>query len=172
MSHHQPPSSGRRLSHGRRGLIVLFTVGLAACTTSPPTAQDTAGAGPEGKPPPATATPQPRPSPATSPSTTPGSAPADGPRPVDAGALVERFTVQVRGGKVQPTTMDIEVPVGDTIEIAVTSDVPATLRAEGLEVTHELESGLETIVPMTVKAPGSYEVTLDQTLLAVITATS
>ena len=172
MSRHRPPSTARRASRAARGLLVAIAIGLAACTSSPPAAPDTADPAPGGEPPPAAATPQPLPSPDTSPSPTPSSTPTDGPRPVDAGALVERFVMQVRAGEAQPAMTDIEVPVGETIEIAVTTDVPATLRATGLDVTRELEAGRETIVPMTLKRPGTFEVTLGRTLLAVITATS
>lgn len=167
------PSDARASSHVSRGLLVsllLLALGLAACTTPPTRQQDAAEPSPPSEPPRAAASPAPGPSPGTSPRPTPNGTAKDHP-PVDAGALVERFVVEVLGGEVRPPRTDIEVPVGDTIELAVTSDVAATLRAVDLDVTRDLSANRETVVPITVKRPGTFEVTLDGTLLAVITAT-
>jgi heme/copper-type cytochrome/quinol oxidase subunit 2 len=112
--------------------------------------------------------------PSADPSTPPGPDPDGTARdqhlPVDAGALVERFRVEVRSGTVEPPRTDIRVPVGDTIELAVTTDVGAALRVVELGVSRDVPADEETIVAVTVKRAGRFEVTLDGVLIALVTA--
>jgi heme/copper-type cytochrome/quinol oxidase subunit 2 len=82
---------------------------------------------------------------------------------------VEQFRVEVRDGTVQPPRTDIEVPVGDTIELAVTTDVAGTLRVAELGMARDLPAGEETVVPVTVKQAGRFEVLLDGVLIALVT---
>ena len=89
--------------------------------------------------------------------------------PIDVGALVERYPITVRDGSVQPARTDIEFGVGDTIELAVTSDTEGTLRAPSLDVSREVAAGQETVVPITVTRAGTSEVTFRGLLLAVLT---
>ena len=89
--------------------------------------------------------------------------------PVDVGALVERHPITVRDGTVRPARADIEFGVGDTIELAVTSDVDGTLRAPRLDVSRDLPAGQETVVPITVTRAGTFEVTFQGVLVAVLT---
>lgn len=164
-------SGVRAPSHVARVLLLLVALGLAACTTPPTPPQEAADADRDGETPEVpTASPPPGPASDTTERPTPSAA-QDGHPPVDVGALVDRFVVEVRDGRVRPGRTDIEVPVGDTIELAVTSDVAATLRAVDLDVTRDLSANREAVMPITVKRPGTFEVTLDGTLLAVITAT-
>lgn len=152
------------------GRVLLIGLALSGCTTPTTTPQQATDTVSESEPAVAAASPRPSTPDAPSSDPTPGSPPEASP-PVDAGALVERFDLEFRDGTVRPPRTDIEIPVGDTIELAVTTDVAATLEAVGLDVSHELTAGRETVVPITVKGPGTFQIMLDATLLAVLRTT-
>lgn len=171
------PAHRRRRRQGAVFGLVLLAAGLSSCTTPPAEQSPGTDAAPATSPPEvAAATPrsgnssEPSANSSASPTQDPDATPRGQHLPVDAGALVERFPIEVRGGTVEPPRTDIEVPVGDTIELAVTTDVAGTLRVVELGMARDLPAGQETIVSVTVKRAGRFEVLLEGVLVALITA--
>lgn len=168
----------RRQRHGAVVGLVLLAAGLSSCTTAPAEQSPATDAAPATSSP-EVGTATPRSGDSSGPSANSSGSPTQDPdpdataggqeRPVDAGALVEQFRVEVRDGTVQPPRTDIEVPVGDTIELAVTTDVAGTLRVAELGMARDLPAGEETVVPVTVKQAGRFEVLLDGVLIALVT---
>jgi plastocyanin len=87
---------------------------------------------------------------ATSPSTTasPASTTAAGPS----------LTVTVTGRKVTPAPATIDLAVGQTLTVTITSDHHDELHAHGFEVEEELKAGVRTTVRLKGTEPGVYEV--------------
>lgn len=165
----------RRRHRAAVGLVLLATA-LSSCTPAPTDQVRATDTAPPVSPPEAAAA-TPRSGDSSEPSSNSSTSSAQDPNTtaggqelaVDAGALVERFHVEVRDGTVEPARTDIQVPIGDTIELAVTTDVGGTLRSAELEVARDLPAGEETVVPVTVKRAGRFEVLLDGVLIALIT---
>jgi heme/copper-type cytochrome/quinol oxidase subunit 2 len=155
--------------------LLLLVAALSSCTTAP--AEQATDAAPAASPPEvAAATSQPRPSseppsdPSPSSNPDPEATTSEQELPVSVDALVERFTIEVSNGTVEPRDIDLQVPVGDTIELAITTDEAATLRAAELGMAHDVPADEETVVPITVKQAGRFEITLGGVLIALITA--
>jgi hypothetical protein len=85
---------------------------------------------------------------ATSPSTTPSSTTAAGPS----------LSVTVTGREVTPAPGTIDLAVGQTLTVTITSDHHDELHAHGFEVEEELKAGVPTTVRLKGTEPGVYEV--------------
>ena len=147
----------------RHGVVVglaLLATGLSSCTFAPPKQETGTDASEQSTD--ASGSPSQAPVPDPDPDATG----AGQELPIDAGALVERFGIEVRAGTVHPPRTNIAVAVGDTIELAVMTDVGGTLRSADLETTRDLPAGEETVVPLTVKRTGRFEVFLDGVLIS------
>jgi plastocyanin len=64
----------------------------------------------------------------------------------------------VTGKKVSPAPATVDLAVGETLTLVVTSDHADELHVHGFEVEAALEAGRPTSVTLTGKAPGVYEV--------------
>jgi len=82
---------------------------------------------------------------------------------------VQRLAVTVTGSTVTPAPAQLELPVGDTLEIVVTSDHDDTLHAHGFEVEAALKAGAATTVRLTATAPGVYGVETHDPALTLLT---
>ena len=64
----------------------------------------------------------------------------------------------MQGKKVTPAPSTVDLAVGETLTLIITSDHDDELHVHGFEVEAALESGRPTSVTVTGKAPGVYEV--------------
>jgi heme/copper-type cytochrome/quinol oxidase subunit 2 len=104
---------------------------LSACTTSSPGGDSTS----------ATSASSPAPGAAT---------------PSSASATVVRVTI--RGKNVSPAPGDVNVPVGTTLRLIVTSDHDDQLHAHGFDVEVTLTAGRPTTLDLRATTPGTYEI--------------
>lgn len=127
-------------------LALLFVVlGAVAC-------------GDQESPPPAT-----RPSDGVSAS--PSEDPSPEPEPSESSEDRERGTVvelEVAGGKVSGVDDVVEVRLGETLEIRVTSDVDEEVHVHGYDRTAELKAGETTTLRFKADIPGVFEVELEE----------
>jgi plastocyanin len=122
---------------------VLALGGLAAC-----------GAG-EAQPPSATGTPSPS---SAAPSSPAAASSSDAPAATaDAARTVE---ITVTGEQVSPPPAQVDLGVGETLRLVITSDHATGLHAHGFEVEADVPAGKPTTVELTGHAPGVYEVEL------------
>jgi plastocyanin len=68
--------------------------------------------------------------------------------------------ITVTGDKVDPPPSQVDLAVGETLRIVVTSDHATELHAHGFEVETDVPAGQPTTVELTGSAPGVYEVEL------------
>jgi heme/copper-type cytochrome/quinol oxidase subunit 2 len=64
----------------------------------------------------------------------------------------------VTGTKVTPAPSTVDLPVGESLTLTVTSDHADELHIHGFEVEKELAAGTPLSVTVTGKQPGVYEV--------------
>ena len=89
---------------------------------------------------------------------------------VSAGTgAVKRMEVMVTGSTVTPAPAQIELPVGTTLELVVTSDHDDELHAHGFEKEAALKAGVPTTVRLTATEPGVYEVETHDPALTLLT---
>ncbi|MEO5981727.1 MAG: hypothetical protein ABIQ13_05355 [Pedococcus sp.] len=77
-----------------------------------------------------------------------------------------RITVQ--GKKVTPAPSTVDLAVGKTLTLIITSDHDDEVHVHGFEVEATLESGRPTSVTLTGKDPGVYEVETHETALRLL----
>ena len=68
------------------------------------------------------------------------------------------LSVLVRGKQVSPAPSTVDVAVGQSLTLTVTSDHADELHIHGFDVEEELSAGKPVTVTITGKQPGTYEV--------------
>jgi plastocyanin len=97
------------------------------------------------------------------PETTPGGS-------VSAGtAVVRRLEVTIKGSTVTPAPAQVDLPVGDTLELVVTSDHDDEVHAHGFDQEVELKAGVPATLRLIAKEPGLYEVETHEPPLTLLT---
>lgn len=89
----------------------------------------------------------PTPAPAASPSTV-----------VGVGELVETYPYELRGGEATVGDARLEVPLGDTIDLLVTSDIDDVVLVPAFEIEQRVLADEPTLVSVTVTRPGVFAV--------------
>ncbi len=101
-------------------------------------------------------------------SSSPDSVGTGQPAPTGTGA-VRRLEVTVNGSTVTPAPAQVDLPVGSTLELVVTSDHDDELHAHGFDQEAELKAGVPTTVRLTGTDPGVYEVETHEPALTLLT---
>ena len=100
------------------------------------------------------------------------SSPTDGvgaPTGVSSTGSVKKLEVTIKGTTVTPAPAQVELPVGSTLELVVTSDHDDELHAHGFEAEAELKAGVPATLRLTPREPGSYEVETHEPALTLFT---
>ncbi len=71
---------------------------------------------------------------------------------------VRRLEITITGTTVTPPPAQVEVPVGTTLELVVTSDHDDELHAHGFDEEATLKAGVPTTLRLTATEPGVYDV--------------
>ena len=71
---------------------------------------------------------------------------------------VKRVEVSVTGSTVTPPPAQVEVPIGTTLQLVVTSDHDDELHAHGVDAEATLKAGVPTTLTLTPTEPGVYVV--------------
>lgn len=82
---------------------------------------------------------------------------------------VRRLAVTITGKTVTPAPAQVDLPLGSTLELVVTSDHDDELHAHGFEVEESLKAGVPTTLRLTGKEAGSYEVETHDPALTLLT---
>jgi plastocyanin len=88
---------------------------------------------------------------------------------VSSTGSVKRLEVTVKGTTVTPAPAQVELPVGSTLELVVTSDHDDELHAHGFDAEAAIKAGVPTTLRLTAKEPGSYEVETHEPALTLLT---
>jgi ABC-type phosphate transport system substrate-binding protein len=86
-----------------------------------------------------------------------------------ATAVEKRIEVTIVGSTVTPAPAQVELGIGQTLELVVTSDHDDALHAHGFEVEAELEAGQPEVVQLTGTEAGVFEVETHEPALTVLT---
>ena len=86
-----------------------------------------------------------------------------------ATGAVKHLSVTVKGSTVTPAPAQVDLPVGDTLELTVTSDHDDELHAHGFDQEVELKAGVPATLRLTAKEPGLYEVETHEPALTLLT---
>jgi heme/copper-type cytochrome/quinol oxidase subunit 2 len=70
---------------------------------------------------------------------------------------------------VTPAPAQLDLPVGSTLELVVTSDHDDELHAHGFDVEAPLKAGMPTTLRLTGTEPGRYEVETHDPALTLLT---
>jgi len=95
---------------------------------------------------------------ATSTATTTSGAGATGTSAPEGGQVI---SVTVAGGQVTPAPAPVDVALGSTVVIEVTSDVPDSVHVHGYDQQADLVPGRPTRLELTADIPGQFEVELE-----------
>ncbi len=76
--------------------------------------------------------------------------------------------VSVRDGKVSPKPRRVEVPLGSTVELQITSDVDDEVHVHGFDVEKALDAGVTTTVKLQATEAGLFEVETHETELELL----
>ena len=82
---------------------------------------------------------------------------------------VKRLAVTITGTTVTPAPAQVDLPLGSTLELVVTSDHDDELHAHGFDVEESLKAGVPTTLRLTGKEAGSYEVETHDPALTLLT---
>jgi plastocyanin len=82
---------------------------------------------------------------------------------------VKRLEVTVTGSTVTPAPAQVDLPVGSTLELVVTSDHDDELHAHGFDQEAQLKAGRPTTLRLTATAAGLYEVETHEPALTLLT---
>jgi plastocyanin len=96
-----------------------------------------------------------------------GSAGAGQPAATATGA-VKRLEVTITGSTVTPAPAQVELPVGSTLELVVTSDHDDELHVHGFDDEATLKAGVPTTLRLTGTEPGVYEVETHEPALTLL----
>ena len=147
-------ATGVRLSLAAFGLAVLAACGGASATSTGagdatgPATGAAPGSGTPGTPTPA--------SPSASPSVT--ASPSASPSAGRSTATGRTIAVTVTGKQVTPAPATVDLAVGETLTVTVTSDHDDQLHAHGFEVEQDVKAGVPTSVVLKGAEPGVYDV--------------
>jgi hypothetical protein len=103
---------------------------------------------------------EPASAPPTAPATSSTSETASPGTTSEPGTAARTLEITVTGGAVQPPPTQVDLAVGETLTLLVTSDRDSVLHAHGFEVETPVPAGRPTSVQLTGTAPGVYEVEL------------
>ncbi|HYQ32168.1 MAG TPA: hypothetical protein VEQ83_03075 [Lapillicoccus sp.] len=73
------------------------------------------------------------------------------------------------GSTITPAPTQVDLPVGQTLTLVVTSDHDDQLHAHGFEVEEDIKAGVPATIALTGKDPGVYEVELHHPALTLLT---
>jgi hypothetical protein len=99
------------------------------------------------------------------------STPAGGlaaPTGVASTGTVGRLQVTVTGSTVTPAPAQVDLPMGSTLVLVVTSDHDDELHAHGFDVEAPLKAGVPSTLRLTAKHPGVYEVETHEPALTLL----
>jgi hypothetical protein len=82
---------------------------------------------------------------------------------------VTRLAVTVTGTTVTPAPAQVDLPIGSTLELVVTSDHDDELHAHGFDVEAPLKAGTPTTVRLTGAEAGVFEVETHDPALTLLT---
>ena len=82
---------------------------------------------------------------------------------------VKRLEVTVTGTTVTPAPAQVDLSIGSTLELVVTSDHDDEVHAHGFDVEAALEAGTPTTLHLTGTEPGVYEVETHEPALTLLT---
>jgi heme/copper-type cytochrome/quinol oxidase subunit 2 len=88
---------------------------------------------------------------------------------VSSTGAVKRLEVTIAGTTVTPPPAQVDLPVGSTLELVVTSDHADELHAHGFDVEARLEAGKPTTLRLTGTEAGVYEVETHEPALTLLT---
>ena len=88
---------------------------------------------------------------------------------VSGTGAVKRLEVTVTGTTVTPAPAQVDLPVGSTLELVVTSDHDDELHAHGFDQEAQLKAGQPTTLRLTAKDAGLYEVETHDPALTLLT---
>ncbi len=95
--------------------------------------------------------------------------PAGAGQPAATGTgAVKRLEVTITGTTVTPPPAQVEVPIGTTLELVVTSDHDDELHAHGFDAEATLKAGVPTTLRLTATEPGVYEVETHEPALTLL----
>lgn len=86
-----------------------------------------------------------------------------------ATVVAKRIEVTIVGTTVTPAPAQVELGIGQTLELVVTSDHDDELHAHGFEVEAELKAGQPTVVPLTGTEAGVFDVETHEPALTLLT---
>ena len=81
---------------------------------------------------------------------------------------VKRLEVRIAGTTVTPAPAQVDLPVGTTLELVVTSDHDDEVHAHGFDEEAALKAGVPTTLRLTAKEPGVYEVETHEPALTLL----
>ena len=82
---------------------------------------------------------------------------------------VKRLDVAITGTTVTPAPAQVDLPIGSTLELVVTSDHDDELHAHGFDVETQLKAGTPTTLRLTATEAGVYEVETHEPALTLLT---
>jgi hypothetical protein len=82
---------------------------------------------------------------------------------------VKRLSVTVSGTTVTPAPAQVDLPLGSTLELVVTSDHDDELHAHGFEAEAALKAGVPATLRLTAKETGVFEVETHEPALTLLT---
>ncbi len=130
-------------------VVAATAVALAGCSGGSPT-------------PAATTTPTTSASPSTS-------ATSSTPSATTSTTTGRTIAITVTGSTITPAPAQVDLPVGQTLTLVVTSDHDDQLHAHGFEVEEDIKAGVPATIALTGKDPGVYEVELHHPALTLLT---
>jgi hypothetical protein len=89
-------------------------------------------------------------------SSTPSPPASTGPSAVPANTTVHKVTIN--GKNVTPPPGNVDVPLGKTLRLIVTSDHDDQLHAHGFDIEENLKAGVPTTLDLKATTPGIYEI--------------
>lgn len=100
------------------------------------------------------------PAPAAAPASSALSSGPSEPEPVVTPDDAQVVSITVTGGEVSGDTGRVEVPVGTTVRLSITSDVADQVHVHGLDLTQAVSPGQATQLEFVADQPGIFEVEL------------
>ena len=79
------------------------------------------------------------------------------------------IAITVTGSQVTPAPTQVDLPVGQTLTLVITSDHDDQLHAHGFEIEEDIKAGVPATIALTGKDPGVYEVELHHPALTLLT---
>ena len=79
------------------------------------------------------------------------------------------IAITVTGSTITPAPAQVDLPVGQTLTLVITSDHDDQLHAHGFEVEEDIKAGVPATIALTGKDPGVYEVELHHPALTLLT---